>query len=270
VGVALVVVAAEDGVEVFGGGDVVGDVRVVVEGDAAVGDVEFREVAVEFDVRVLCGNAAEEEGVAVVVAEDDVDGAVEAGGEGGEGEGGAEVAEEAEVFSAFLLDGDEDPLEVGELVVGVAEDGDFHAERSADGGVDAVDIAVVVEGLEEGGDFLALGVGEFRVVLGAVAEFGGGDGPAAGFECLGDVVEFGGLGEEAGGDGVGREVFEIVGGEDFEVIGAGFDGGAFGVGAFRGVCFDETDVVEHPCDGAHGAGAGRGRGFRGRCGYCFR
>lgn len=121
--------------------------------------------------------------------------------------------------------------------------------------MDPVDIAVVVEGLEERGDFLALGVGEFGVVLGAVAEFGGGDGPTGGFEGLGDVIEFSGLGEEASGDGVGREVFEVVGGEDFEVIGAGFDGGAFWVGAFRGVCFDETDVVEHPCDGSHGTGA---------------
>lgn len=148
VGVALVVVAAEDGVEVFRGGDVVGDVGVVVEGDAAAGEIEFREVTVEFDVRVFGGDAAEEEGVAVVVAEDGVDGAGEAGGEGGEGEGCAEVAEEAEVFSAFLLDSGEDSLEVGEVVVGVAEDGDFHVVVFCCGGDKAGTALLRVAGWE--------------------------------------------------------------------------------------------------------------------------
>jgi hypothetical protein len=88
---------------------------------------DFGEVSVEGDVGVLGRDAAEEEGVAIVVAEDGVDGAGESFGEGIEGEGGAEIAEEEETFCAFGSGGGEGGLEMGEVVVAVAEDGDLHA-----------------------------------------------------------------------------------------------------------------------------------------------
>jgi hypothetical protein len=124
-----VIVTAEDGVVGLGFGEAFGDVRVVVESDVFSVDLEFGELAMESDVIVFGGDGAEEEGIAVVVAKDGIDGAIaEAIGHGGETEGSAEITEEEEAFGVLFFDEGKGGFEVVEAVVDIGEDGEEHGE----------------------------------------------------------------------------------------------------------------------------------------------
>ena len=129
--IALVIVAAEHGVEGAALGDALGDVGVVVDRNTPSTDLEFAILAVQRDVRVAGGDLRKQKRVAVVVAKHGIDRLLEPFGKCVEAEGGAEIAEEQKVLAAVFADLGQCHFEVVEAVVDVTEDGDLHGARLA-------------------------------------------------------------------------------------------------------------------------------------------
>ena len=93
------------------------------ESEAAALEFQFGVDPVEGEVLMAGGDAAQQVGVAVVVAEDGVDGAGKALGKGLERERRAEIPEEEEPLGSLATGGPERGFKVVEAVVDVTEDG---------------------------------------------------------------------------------------------------------------------------------------------------
>jgi hypothetical protein len=106
-------------------------------------------------------------------------------------------------------------------------------------------VVVVVKFVEKFADFDASGLVELRVIFGEVTKFRGDDGPTIFTEPRGDGVHVFDARDEAGASVAFRDVIVGLGGDGFEIIGAGLDGGGLQVGRRDGMMgFDEADVIE--------------------------
>lgn len=106
-------------------------------------------------------------------------------------------------------------------------------------------VVVVVELVEKFADFDASGLVELRIIFREVTKFRGDDGPTVFTEPRGDGVHVFDARDEAGAGVAFGDVVVGLGGDGFEIIGAGLDGGGLQVGRRDGMMgFDQADVIE--------------------------
>ena len=95
----------------------------MIEGNLAAVYLQFGQLSVQRDLRVIRGDLAKQKDVAVVVAKDGVDRAVEAFRQRCQRERRTEVPEKEQHFRSRFGNGTEDAFQMVEAVVNVTEDG---------------------------------------------------------------------------------------------------------------------------------------------------
>jgi hypothetical protein len=114
-----------------------------------------------------------------------------------------------------------------------------------DGGPDALDVVVVVELVQKFTDLDAGSFVELGIVFSEVTKFCGDDTPTVFPKPGRNGMNVFDAGDEAGAGVTFGDVIVGLGGDGFEIVGAGLDCGGFKVGRCdRMMGFDEADVIE--------------------------
>jgi hypothetical protein len=129
VDVLPVIVATENSIVCLRLGEALGDFGVVIEGNIFAIDFEFSELTVQSNVFMPGGDGTKQVGVAVVVAEDGVNGAAgEAFSHGSQGKGGTEIPEKQKALGTLGIHECQRRIQMIKPIVNVREDGEEHGE----------------------------------------------------------------------------------------------------------------------------------------------
>src|SRR6185436_9995623 len=119
---------------------------------------------------------------------------------------------------------------------------------------DPAHVVVIIQRLKKLADFRPLFGSQFRVTLGQITGFAGDNRPTVLLKPFGDGMNRGAIGNEPGSGRAFGDIVVLLGRQDLDFIGAGFDGGLFAIRVrLRMIRLDQPDMFEEKLVAAAGA-----------------